>query len=139
LRSFKERIATLKQQQRELQELTELRTLENKVNAIEQRLTIEESLADTPPPASNTSVYSTDTNEEQPAQQQRFDDNTPATFSHRPKIKKIPVFKGKGIQEYYNFKAQLQIAFQLDPAAFTIKDQKIAFTLQYLQATFRQL
>jgi hypothetical protein len=42
-------------------------------------------------------------NNEPPAQQQRLNSNSAPRIGRGPKIKKILVFKGKGIQEYYNF------------------------------------
>lgn len=59
--------------------------------------------------------------------------------SRGPKIEKIPTFEGKGVREYQDFKTRLEIAFRLDPNAFIVEDQKIAYTLQYLQVTLRQL
>ncbi|KAF1936360.1 hypothetical protein EJ02DRAFT_470501 [Clathrospora elynae] len=78
-------------------------------------------------------------NERPPAQRRRLDVEQTVTPSRGPKIEKIPTFEGKGIREYHDFETRLQIAFRLDPMAFSYEDQKIAFTLQYLQPTYRQL
>jgi hypothetical protein len=61
--------------------------------------------------------------------------------SHRRGLKpeKIPIYEGKGTREYQEFQSRLEIAFRLDPNAFTTEDQRIAFTLQYLVPTLRQL
>jgi hypothetical protein len=45
------------------------------------------------------------------ARQQRLNDNALPILGQGPKIKKIPIFKGKEIREYYNFKLRLCIVF----------------------------
>ncbi|KAF2702521.1 hypothetical protein K504DRAFT_508943 [Pleomassaria siparia CBS 279.74] len=56
-----------------------------------------------------------------------------------PEIKTIPTFKGKSVSEHQYFQIRLKIAFQIDPAAFNTKDQKIAYTLQHLTLPNQQM
>lgn len=139
LRDFSEQIAQLKRRRRELLELQEMRELQDEVAAMEQRLEGENPIMGTPRSATATSVCTSQDPDEPPAQRRRLDSDTRLRVGRGPKIEKIPVFEGKGLREYYDFETRLQIAFRLDPAAFSLEDQKIAFTLQYLQVTLRQL
>jgi hypothetical protein len=139
LRDFSERITQLKRRRRELLELQEMRELQDEVATMERRLAGEDSVLGTPRSATATSVCTSHDPDEPPAQRRRFDSDNTARIGRGPKIEKIPVFEGRGVREYYDFETRLQIAFRLDPAAFCIEDQKIAFTLQYLQVTLRQL
>jgi hypothetical protein len=132
LLSFADRIAQLKRRRDELQELTEL---EDEVRAMEHLLNSGGQASHTPTP----STPSLDGSNERPAQRRRLDSDSLPIAGRGPKIEKIPTFEGKGIREYYDFESRLRIAFRLDPAAFILEDQKIAYTLQYLQPTFRQL
>jgi hypothetical protein len=134
--SFADRIAQLKRRRDELHELAELRRLEDEVRMLEHGADLGES---TPSRTSTPILPSSEEPHERPARRQRLNDYTPPTMGRGPKIEKIPTFEGKGIREYYDFDARLRIAFRLDPAAFVLEDQKIAYTLQYLQPTFRQL
>jgi hypothetical protein len=136
LLSFADRIAQLKRRRDELQELAELRRLEDEVRTMEREIDLCRSTAtrtSTPILPSSEEPY------KRPARRQRLNDDTLPIMGQGPKIEKIPTFKGKGIREYYDFNARLRIAFRLDPAAFVLEDQKIAYTLQYLQPTLRQL
>jgi hypothetical protein len=136
LLSFADRIAQLKRRRDELQELAELRRLEDEVRTMEREIDPGESTATrTPTPI----LLSSEEPHERPARRQRLNNDAPPTLGRGPKIEKIPTFEGKGIREYYDFEARLRIAFRLDPAAFVLEDQKIAYTLQYLQPTLRQL
>jgi hypothetical protein len=132
LRSFAERIATLKRRRDELQELA---GLEDEVRTMEHLLNPSEQAARTPTTTTPSLVGS----DKRPARRRRVSSNSLPIAGRGPKIEKIPVFEGKGIREYYDFESRLRIAFRLDPAAFILEDQKIAYTLQYLQSTFRQL
>ena len=76
---------------------------------------------------------------EEPPKRQRTDDADSSSRRRGPKIESIPVFTGKDISEWQNFDASVRIAFRMDPAAFSWEDQKIAFTLQYLDTTHRHL
>jgi hypothetical protein len=132
LRSLAERIATLKRRRDELREIAEL---EDEVRTMEHLLNPSEQAARTPtitPP--RLEGYN-----ERPARRRRVDSDSLLIAGRGPKIKKIPIFEGKGTREYHDFESRLRIAFRLDPAAFVLEDQKIAYTLQYLQPTFRQL
>jgi hypothetical protein len=136
LLSFADRIAQLKRRRDELHELAELRRLEDEVRTMEREIDPGGSTAtrtSTPILPSSEEPY------ERPARRQRLNDDTLPIIGRGPKIEKIPTFEGKGIREYYDFDARLRIAFRLDPAAFVLEDQKIAYTLQYLQPTLRQL
>lgn len=139
-----ERIAILKRRRKELTQIEEERELQLDIEQRERRLNEEIPLE---PPLravseGSPSVQSDnfeDGDEERPARRRRVDGEFAAIPGRGPKIEKIPMFEGKGIREYYDFESRLKIAFRLDPQAFTWEDQKIAFTLQYLQPTFRQL
>ena len=137
-RSLSEQITHLKRRRQELQELSELCQLQREVDSFEHQLADHEPQQRGLTPEFETTLSNLDP-DERPARRRRYDDEPIAIAGRGPKIEKIPVFEGKGIREYYDFEARLQIAFRLDPAAFMLEDQKIAFTLQYLQPTFRQL
>jgi hypothetical protein len=130
---FADRIAQLKRRRDELQEFTKL---QDEVRRMENLLYPPERSTPSTPALSTSSL---EIPTERPARRQRLDSGFMPIAGRGPKIKKIPIFKGKGIREYYDFESQLRIAFRLDPAAFILEDQKIAYTLQYLQPTFRQL
>jgi hypothetical protein len=132
LRSLAERIATLKRRRDELREIAEL---EDEVRTMEHLLNPSEQVAHTP----TIATPSLEGFDERPARRRRVDSDSLPIAGRGPKIEKIPIFEGKGMREYYDFESRLRIAFRLDPAAFVLEDQKIAYTLQYLQPTFRQL
>lgn len=138
LRGFSDQITQLKRRREELRERAELQQLQQEVEDMERRLAGEDASLRGISPSLDDEHTQNDLNE-RPAQRRRFDDDASTIVGRGPKIEPIPVFEGKGIREYYDFEARLQIAFRLDPSAFTLEDQKIAFTLQYLQPTFRQI
>jgi hypothetical protein len=134
-----ERIEQLKRQRDELILKEEEQALLQEIQRREYRLSgIRDSAPSLRSDVSSPAVPTPD-DDEPPAQRRRLDDARAATPGRGPKIEKIPMFEGKGVREYQDFESRLLIAFRLDPTAFALEDQKIAFTLQYLQRTFRQL
>lgn len=141
---IRERIAQLKRRRKELAQQEEERNLLREIEERQQRLADEPPTSPSPLPSQVDSLPPFDLNsqidndEPPPARRQRLASGEAAPV-RGPKIEKIPMFEGKGIREYRDFETRLLIAFRLDPMAFLTEDQRIAFTLQYLIPTYRQL
>lgn len=136
--TLQDQIAQLRRRRQALQEKVELQKLQQEVEDLERATSTPLNRKRAATPNSNDSP-TIGNSSEPPAQRRRTDDDMYTIATRGPKIEKIPVFEGKGVREYHDFESRLGIAFRLDPSAFRLEDQKIAFTLQYLQPTLRQL
>ena len=135
------RLKTLKRRRDELAVLEEIRILEEEIEGREQRLRINppEARRAKEPSIAPTISSRAATEDERVTPQWRPSGDAPTTARRGPKIEPIPIFRGQSIREYNDFETRLRIAFRLDPQAFTTEDQRIAFTLQSLEVTLRQL
>jgi hypothetical protein len=138
-----ERVATLKRQRDELQLEEEEQALLAEIQSRRRRLN-----GPTPAPsvtleqAASIQPLDSISQVSLAAPELREPDVEPSidALPHRgPKPEQIPIYEGRGTREYQEFQSRLEIAFRLDPKAFNTQDQRIAYTLQYLGTTMRQL